>query len=249
MSLEGPAYYDDDEVFQTFMQRRHRLDGPKETLEFPVLRELIGEARGLSVLDLGCGDGWFGRELLENGALAYLGVDGSHNMVEVARSTLQGTAGQVVHADMHTWDYPPNAFDLAISLLALHYLRDLKPAFQGVFKSLKEGGRFIFSVEHPVITSCNRAWQSGGARQDWIVDGYFETGQRTTSWMGGQLVKYHRTVEDYFMGLQKAGFVVEHLRESRPQRERFAEQETYERRKRIPLFLFLAARKAGNLKS
>jgi hypothetical protein len=56
--------------------------------------------------------------------------------------------------------------------------------------------------------------------------------------------KYHRTVEDYFRALQEAGFVVEQLRESRPQREQFAEEQTYERRRRIPLFLFLAGRRA-----
>jgi hypothetical protein len=55
--------------------------------------------------------------------------------------------------------------------------------------------------------------------------------------------KYHRTVEDYFRALQAAGFVVEQLRESRPQRERFADAQVYERRLRIPLFLFLAGRK------
>jgi SAM-dependent methyltransferase len=243
MALEGPAFYDDDTVFQTYMQRGHRVDGPKETLELPVIRELIGEPRGLSVLDLGCGAALFGRELLEKGARTYLGVEGSQNMFEAGLKTLEGTAGQIVHAHMQAWAYPENRFDLAISLLALHYLRDLAPVFRQVSGALKKGGRFVFSVEHPVITSCDRAWQAGGARQDWIVDDYFETGPRTTHWMGGQLVKFHRTVEDYFAGLQAAGLVVEHLREARPQRDQFVEQETYQRRKRIPLFLILAARK------
>ena len=57
------------------------------------------------------------------------------------------------------------------------------------------------------------------------------------------MVKYHRTVEEYFLGLQTAGFVVECLRESRPERQWFVHEETYQRRTRIPLFLFLAARK------
>ena len=59
------------------------------------------------------------------------------------------------------------------------------------------------------------------------------------------MCKYHRTVEDYFRALQEAGFVVEQLRESRPQREQFADEQTYERRRRIPLFLFLAGRKVS----
>jgi hypothetical protein len=100
-----------------------------------------------------------------------------------------------------------------------------------------------FPVEHPVITSCDRAWQGQGPRQDWIVDNYFEGGPRVTQWLGGQVIKIHRTVEDYYLALQKVGFTVESLRESRPQRARFSSEETYQRRMRIPLFLFLSGRK------
>jgi hypothetical protein len=94
-----------------------------------------------------------------------------------------------------------------------------------------------------VITSCDRGWPAGSQRQDWIVDDYFATGLRETEWMGGRVQKYHRTVEDYFAELQRAGFAVEQLRESRPERGRFANEQTYARRMRIPLFLFLAGRK------
>src|SRR5262249_40386107 len=138
---------------------------------------------------------------------------------------------------------PPDTFDGVVSRLVLHYIADVDHLFRHVFQTLRAGGVFIFSVEHPVITSCDRAWQTGGVRQEWIVDHYFDTGQRVTSWLGASVVKYHRTVEAYFLGLQTAGFVVEHLRESRPERRWFAHEETYQRRTRIPLFLFLAARK------
>jgi hypothetical protein len=95
-----------------------------------------------------------------------------------------------------------------------------------------------------VITSCERGWQGDGLRQDWLVDDYFDTGERITSWMGGQVFKYHRTVENYFNGLQLAGFVVESLREGEPQREHFKDDEdTYQRRRRIPLFLIMASQK------
>lgn len=45
----------------------------------------------------------------------------------------------------------------------------------------------------------------------------------------------HHTVEDYFMALQRAGFAVTALRESRPQRALFTDEKAYERRQRIPL--------------
>ena len=125
----------------------------------------------------------------------------------------------------------------------LHYVADLSPLFASIAQSLVDGGRLVFSVEHPVITSCARGWAPGTQRRDWIVDDYFETGPRETRWLGGEVVKYHRTVEDYYSTVQAAGFVVEQLREARPRRGMFADPDSYERRKRIPLFLIVSARK------
>ena len=225
------------------MRRRQGPDAPNEILEKPVLLELIGPVKDYRVLDLGCGDAAIASELINNGAQSYLGLDGSQNMVAVASQYLMDVPAQIIHADIESWEYPPGTFNLVISRLALHYLRDLDLIFQKAFSTLTGCGRFIFSVEHPVITSSDKAWQHGGARQDWIVDDYFKTGPRITSWMGGQVIKYHRTVEDYFIGLKNAGFSVEHLREAHPQREHFTDEATYQRRSRIPLFLILASRK------
>jgi SAM-dependent methyltransferase len=164
-------------------------------------------------------------------------------MAELARASLAGTGGQVVHSTIEQWQAPQGAFDLAVARLSLHYLADLAPVFAQVYQALADGGQFVFSVEHPLITSCDRGWPAGTERQDWVVDDYFVTGARATAWMGGTVHKYHRTIEDYFSALQQAGFVVEQLRESRPRRELFADDRLYERRRRIPLFLFLAGRK------
>jgi SAM-dependent methyltransferase len=245
MGKPGPLFYDDDAVFATYMRHRGRSDTPNDTLEKPVIDQLIGTVEGLRILDLGCGDAAIGRELLTRGAASYHGLEGSANMAALAAQTLHGTAGQVIHTTIEEWDYPSAAFDLAIARLVLHYIADLSALCGQVFQTLAPGGRLIFSVEHPVISSCDRGWPAGTLRQDWIVDDYFDTGLRVTNWLGASVQKYHRTVEDYCMMLQQSGFLFEQLRESRPRREDFHDQQTYERRKRIPLFLFLSGRKPG----
>ena len=244
MSYHGPAFYDDNAIFDTYMARRRRSDNPNDTLEKPLISEMVGELTDRRILDLGCGDAAFGREALANGCRTYLGVDGSRNMVEAARQNLAGTTGEVLHASVETWECPAEAFELVVSRLLLHYIEDVDAVLKRVHCTLVAGGRFVFSVEHPVITSCGRGWQGKGPRQDWIVDDYFNTGRRVTSWLGGQVVKYHHTVEHYYVGLQRTGFVVESVRESEPQREWFEDDDTYQRRQRIPLFLAMAGRKA-----
>lgn len=246
MACEGPAFFDQDDVFQTYMARRQRETNPNDTLEKPVILELAGELTNQRILDLGCGDAMFGQEALVKGCLSYLGIEGSSKMVYAARQTLNGTNGRVEQATVESWQYPAQSFDLVISRLVLHYVEDVAPVFRNIYQTLTKHGRFVFSVEHPVITSCDRAWQGDGPRQDWVVDDYFDTGKRITSWMGRQVIKYHRTVENYFVSLQRAGFRVESLREGEPQPEGFArDDDTYQRRKRIPLFLMMAGHKSS----
>jgi SAM-dependent methyltransferase len=242
-SLRGPEFYDNDVIFTTYMARRGGLDNPNDTLEKPVLLELVGDVAGKRILDLGCGDAAFGREALAHGCIGYVGVEGSRNMVAAAEQTLADTAGEVVHADLATWIFPRAAFELVISRLTLHYLADFALLCTNIYQALVPGGRFVFSVEHPVITSCDRVWRGQGPRQEWLVDNYFASGERITRWLGGEIIKYHRTVEEYFLGLQQAGFVVEQVRESRPQRQHFTSEETYQRRLKIPLFLLMAGKK------
>jgi SAM-dependent methyltransferase len=243
VNYEGPQFYDNPQVFEIYQQHRQSPENPNDTLEKPIIVELLGNVRGAHILDLGCGDAAVGRELLAGGAASYLGLDGSRRMIECAIRSLAGTGGRVVEADISSWAYPRDNFDIVLSRLALHYIEDLAQVFQSVFHALRPQGRFIFSVEHPVITSCDAVWQGIGARQEWIVDHYFDVGRRVTEWLGHRVVKYHRTVEDYFRILQHTGFVVDSLRESRPEPKWFMEEETYKRRKRIPLFLLLAASK------
>jgi len=243
MPYNGAQFYDDDALFAAYQRMRERPTNANITLESPIFRALTGSVAGLHLLDLGCGDAAFGREALQDGARHYLGLEASHNMAATARTVLAGTSGEVVETSIESWTYPEGAFDLVVSRLALHYIEDFEAVCVKVFASLVRGGRFVLSVEHPVMTCSQRGAQASGVHHDWIVDDYFVTGRRVKRWMGSEVVIYHRTVEDYVLGLQAAGFALEALRESRPQPALFSDAELYARRLRIPLLLFCAGRK------
>jgi len=241
--LEGPNFYDDAAVFDNYMKRRERADTPNDTLELPIVEELLGSPAGQDFLDLGCGDGRFGVKLLGREASSYIGVDGSENMIRAAQENLSGTAGIAMRMKLEALDLQAAKYSRVSARLVLHYIEDLTHTLREVAKSLKQNGLFVFSVEHPVITSSDLASKESGLRQNWTVDDYFNAGPRVTSWMGGSVVKHHRAVEDYFAAVRAAGLQVESLREARPRRENFSDEALFLRRKRIPLFLIIAARK------
>jgi SAM-dependent methyltransferase len=243
MEYKGSSAYNNDQFFENYINRRNREESPNNIIEKPIILELIGDVEGKKVLDLGCGDAKFGVELLQKGCSSYDGVEGSENMVQEATKNLTGTMGTVHLSSMETWDFKTENYELVVSRLALHYLEDLEDVFQKVHYSLEDNGRFIFSVQHPVLLSSIKSAAESASKTDWIVDDYFHCGKRVEPWIDTYVVKYHRTIEEYFQLLKQVGFKIEDIREGTPNVENFSNQSEYERRMRIPLFLMFSCYK------
>lgn len=246
MADTGALFYDNSEVFANYLERRQQPTSANDTLELPILRELLPEVKGLDLLDLGCGDAALAAPLLAQGAASYTGIDGSSNMIRLAR---QGPAAsqpgvQLIQGFIEdALLYPPARYDLILSRLAFHYIESLPHLFALLYTTLRPGGCLVFSAEHPVITSHQVSIKQGSNRQDWTVDRYFQTGKRQFKWLGAEVIKYHHTLEDYFQALRSTGFAVEDLRESRPRPELFKDRKLFERRSRVPLYILFRARR------
>lgn len=247
MADAGAFFYDREDVFKNYMERRQQETSANDTLEWPIIQDLLPEVQGKRLLDVGCGDAQISALLLEKGLASYTGMDASQNMIEVAEKWIAEQHLQHVHVEqgfIENWEYPTEPhFDVVLSRLAFHYVESVVPVFSQIYAAMHTGGHFVFSVEHPVITSHQVSLKEGANRKDWAVDRYFEPGKRTVSWLGGHVLKYHRTVEHYFQALKQVGFVVEDLRESEPREALFKNKALLEKRRRVPLFLFFRARK------
>ncbi|TYS57532.1 methyltransferase domain-containing protein [Sutcliffiella horikoshii] len=237
MEFRGSRVYDQSDFFTNYMNRRNRKDSPNNAIEGPIMSELVGNIQNKTILDLGCGDASFGKELLHLGAKHYTGVEGSEQMVEAARSNLLELDATIHNETMESFNYPSASYDLVTSRFAIHYVSDIDRLFQNIYQSLKEDGRFIFSIQHPLTTSSFASKESGDKRGNWIVDDYFLDGERKEPWINQVVVKYHRTIEQYFTALREAGFTIQDLREGTPVREHFSSEEEFLRRQRIPVVL------------
>nr|WP_115991372.1 class I SAM-dependent methyltransferase [Cohnella lupini] len=226
------------------MRRRHRDESPNTLIEKPVILELLGDVSDKAILDLGCGDGSLGIELINHGIKSYHGVEGSKNMYLKALENLISPEAKMELTTMEDYSYPQENFDIVVSQLAIHYIEDFNKLAHNIFQTLKLNGKLVFSVQHPLLTSSFESMTSSGRRYNWIVDDYFHSGKRTEPWIGEQVVKFHRTIENYFLTLQNAGFVINSLREPMPDKQYFSDNEEYLRRMRIPLFLLFSCSKS-----
>jgi SAM-dependent methyltransferase len=241
-TARGGSFYDLAGVGQRYLAHHDgRRFSPNHVMEDPAVLAEVGDPAGLRVIDLGCGDGRFGRELIAAGCADYLGIDGSATMVELARRELTGLRARVELADLEAFTVPPDCADLVTARLSLHYVADLVAVLRAVARALRPGGRFVMTVVHPVITSHDNP--SDQPRTTWTVDDYFRPGPRTRIWFGSEVTWHHRTVEQYAAALVESGLSLTTIGECPPLAERFdGDDAELARRMRVPLFLLLAAR-------
>lgn len=94
---------------------------------------------GLSVLDIGCNEGFFCIEALKQGATRAVGIDQSAKFVESARARCP--AATFIQGSW--WDLPNETFDAIFFLSAIHYERDQRRLLEKLRQALKPGGVLI----------------------------------------------------------------------------------------------------------
>jgi ubiquinone/menaquinone biosynthesis C-methylase UbiE len=193
----------------------------------PVLR-LLGDAAGLRVLDLACGNGYLARKLAGRGAHV-VGVDGSAALIDLAqRRETRDPRGLVYHvADAaHLDALEDGMFDLVVCHMALMDIEDAAGAIREVARVLRAEGRFIASLSHPCFDVLNAsAWVVERMAFDvtvWRKIGrYREILRSSCPWMIGPSTfhhtpAYHRPLSWYFRAFRSAGLAVTALEEPEP---------------------------------
>lgn len=127
-----------------------RVEAHRYTKEWhiPVAAEFAG-ARGLRVLEIGCGLGTDGAQFAEAGA-NYTGIDLTNAAIELARKRfeLSDLPGEFLVADAENLDFADDSFDLVYSHGVLHHTPDTALAVREIYRVLKPGGRAIVMLYH-----------------------------------------------------------------------------------------------------
>ena len=140
-----------DDIAQDYQEIVRDVKMPLHIAELYTFAQLIGDVRGKTVLDLGCGEGFYSRRLRDLGAASVLGVDISGGMVALAQEAEaaggSGRSGTIEYrvADVRTAGHL-GAFDLVTSFFMLNHALDrddLLAMCRGIAANLKPGGRFF----------------------------------------------------------------------------------------------------------
>ncbi|MEQ4674387.1 class I SAM-dependent methyltransferase [Providencia vermicola] len=213
--MQEQNIYDNPIFFDQYKSLRMNDTGLNGIMEEPALRALLPSLKGKVILDLGSGFGDFARYAHSAGAKKVYGVELSKNMIEQATQLTHTDDIEYIQTSMTDLTMLNGNFDLVISSLAIHYIENFNQLAITIYSQLKEGGKFIFSVEHPMCTAQSSSFTKNdtGEFQCMAVDNYQDESIRHTTWFVDNVIKYHRTIESYVSGLLNAGFTLEALKE------------------------------------
>ncbi len=237
--------YDNGRFFKKYSEMARSIQGLKGAGEWPALKELLPEFTGKQVLDLGCGYGWHCKYAADNGAASILGTDLSQKMLDRAKMINSDDKITYVRCAMEDLDLKPASFDVILSSLAFHYVRDFQPLIQKISHWLSPGGQLVFSVEHPVFTAYGpQDWyyDQDGKIMHFPVDNYYYEGKRDAVFLGEQVIKYHRTLTTYIETLLTNGLTITHVIEPQPPKH-MMDIPGMEDEMRRPMMLLISAKK------
>jgi ubiquinone/menaquinone biosynthesis C-methylase UbiE len=212
----------------------------------PKMLEMIGEVDARIVLDLGCGEGSYSRDLARRGAHV-TGVDGSARLIEVARerSRAEGLNVEYICANASAMDEVlTEAFDLVMAAMSLMNVEDYAGSVRECHRVLKPGGELLMSITHPCFSAPVSEWVKGdkGEMRHYAVDRYFERTaweDRITPAFRLPTIRRHRPLEDYVGAMVQAGFALREFREPRATAEDLKKSARFEHMTRVPYFLFM----------
>ncbi len=95
------------------------------------------------ILDLGCGEGVFGKLFYIKGKID-VGLDVDPKVAKIAGES--GVYKEIVISPAKKIPFKDNSFNTVFSNSVLEHIEDLKPVFDEVYRVLKKNGRFIFIV-------------------------------------------------------------------------------------------------------
>ncbi len=195
--------------------RESRQLACRDALEKPTLLGMLGDVRGKSILDMGCGDGFYTRYLKRAGARKVTGVDISGEMIRLAQDEerLHPLGCIYRHHDAGTFE-PDECVDIVLASYLLHYARtadDLRRLCESCCHALRPGGRIVGIIADVLNPREGLvSWKQygikvvypGTARDGSVIRVQITNSDGNTF----EFENYYHSPETYRMAFEEAGF-------------------------------------------
>lgn len=239
---------------------RAGYDRYRDALNTPAFLAMLPEVKGLTGLDLGCGEGTNTRNVAELGA-AMTGLDIAPTFLRHARETEASDPLGISFAlgDGLTLPFGDGHFDFATAFMSMMDVADQQAVLREVRRVLKSGGFFQFSILHPCFVPPRRRNirnEKGEPIAVEIADYFRETDGEIETWIFSSIPReerdtltpfaiprFHRTLTSWVEMIVSAGLAIEAFGEPMADEKTAAAEPTVADTRVAPIFLHIRARK------
>jgi SAM-dependent methyltransferase len=166
-------------------------DFGRRTMLNPQIFRILGDVRGARILDAGCGQGYLSRLLADRGARV-VGVEPAQALYDyaVASEHRRRQGIRYIQADLSRLPELGEPFDAVVANVVFEAIPQWQSAMRGCVDTLRPGGLFVYSLEHPCFEDAAASWRQHGCVQ---VREYLQDYERP----GPHGVDFHRPLSAY----------------------------------------------------
>jgi SAM-dependent methyltransferase len=176
----------------------------------------LGDVTRLRTLELGCGAGQFGINVVKSGGNVF-GLDFSENQLTAARANVAETGERfpLVRASAEELPFGDGTFDLVMCDHGATSFTDPHMTIPECARVLRPGGMLVFNIASPWVAVCWPDDESPPDRE--LHRPYFELGRSEFQESPGMTsVEWYLGYGEWIRVFRDSGFVVEDLIELRP---------------------------------
>jgi SAM-dependent methyltransferase len=256
---EVGRYWDENAEMLTEVVRAG-YDHYRDGLNTPAFFEMLPDVDGLTGLDVGCGEGHNTRLLAERGA-RITGIDISKNFIRNAGEAEAESPLGIDYEPASAVDLPFEAasFDFATAFMSLMDIPEAERVLAEVFRVLRPGGFFRFSITHPCFHTPHRRNLRDETGYTYAIEvgDYFRGREgEVEEWLFSaappevreglppfRVPVFMRTLSSWLNRLVETSFVLERFGEPYPSDETVRERPGLQDAQIVAYFLHVRARK------
>lgn len=216
----------------------------------PYMLQYMGNVDGLKILDLGCGEGGYSRELSKRNAIV-TSIDCSVKAIQFCIEEAEKENLKINHFVRNSndlFDLNDNEFDIVLCSMMLMDCYDLEGTIKEAYRVLKPNGMIFASMLHPCFDGNHERGigrQGTGIDRQVVVMNYFEPKEWEAPLWGGKtpVIWHHRTLSDYVKTFINSGFSIEDMSEPQATDEQATISVQMAWLQKIPLYLYWKLRK------
>lgn len=241
--------YDTSLFFDEYQSMRSNEINANNLIEIPIIKSMLPNLQGKTILDLGCGAGDMDKYFISCGAKKVVATDISENMINEAKNINYDENITYLVLKMEDIDTLTEKFDIVYSSLAFHYIEDYNKLLKDIYNRLNPNGVLIFSQESPINMATSKQSKDEKNKIEingklyHLLSGYCKEGERMVFWNDTLVTKYHRTYASLVNGLIKNNFQINEIKDSYATKEAIQLCDKYKYQIDKPYFTFVSAYK------